>query len=98
MLTFSCPDCRKTVNAPETEVGNLIDCPHCNQRIRVPQGGSSNTLVYLVVAGGVLLVGCPMLIVVCLAAISVLGQKASGTFTTVSYTINSPPNKAPARP
>jgi hypothetical protein len=100
MLSFVCPSCQRTVNTPESESGNQISCPHCNESIRVPKGGSSTWIVLLCVGAGVLVVGCPMLIIVCLAAISVLGQNASSTFTTVSATIGAPPPpmKAPQQP
>jgi uncharacterized paraquat-inducible protein A len=95
MPTFSCPHCNNTVNTPDTEAGNLIACPNCKQELRVPRSSGSNVLVILLSVGGaVLLMGC-LVIVICLAAISVLGQKASATFQSVGQSIGAPPYKAP---
>ena len=46
-------------------------------------GKSQTGLIVGMVLLGVTVICCPFLIIVCLAAISVLGQKASGTFTAV---------------
>jgi hypothetical protein len=85
MITYGCPQCRGTIHSPETEIGKTLECPHCKTAVVVPAGAKSNTGVIIGVLSAlmVVLIGCPLLIVVCLAAISVLGQKASGTFTSV---------------
>jgi hypothetical protein len=93
MISLSCPTCSKTVHVPPTEVGQSIECPHCQGAIRVPRssGGSSGPNVGLILGltfGGIaLVVGFFMIIIVCLAAISVLGKRASGTFTAVGSTV-----------
>jgi hypothetical protein len=74
-----------------TQLGQGIECPNCQRFIPAPPrvGKSSNTglIIGLAVGGGLLLVALPMLIIiVCLAAISVLGQKASSTFTSIGGT------------
>jgi hypothetical protein len=98
MLSFVCPNCQRTVNTPESQSGKQLTCPHCNESIYVPEGNSSNWIILLCVGAGVLVVGCPMLIVVCLAAISVLGTNASQTFTSVGATLNAPPLEQPFKP
>jgi hypothetical protein len=91
MISLVCSSCSKTSHVPVAKPGDAIECPHCHGIIRVPFPTGTNTNTGLVVGlalGGVLLVvGLPMIIIICLAAIAVLGQKASGTFTSVGTPI-----------
>lgn len=36
MLRFACPGCKKVLQAPESNAGRLLACPHCQTRLRVP--------------------------------------------------------------
>lgn len=89
MITYGCPKCNTAINSPESEVGKQLQCPQCNAAVVVPAGnrprvglivGTLSTLM-------IFLIGCPMLIIISLAAVSVMGTKASGTFTSVGQTI-----------
>jgi hypothetical protein len=91
MITFACPHCRATINSPESQIGNNLECPACKASVPVPAGEKSRTglIIALCTSAVILVLGCPMLIIVCLAAISVLGKSASGTFQSVGQTIGS---------
>jgi hypothetical protein len=95
MPSFSCPHCNNTVNTPNADAGNLIDCPYCKQQVRVPHRGDLSDLDRSVlVVGALALVGC----LACFAAISVLGRNGSATFQVVGQSIGAPPpQKAPLR-
>jgi hypothetical protein len=91
MITFPCPFCKQTVSFETAEAGDVRECPHCQEGIRVPRSGGAGSrgqtgLIVGLVLLAVTLLSCPVILVVCLAAISVLGQKASGTFATVAAT------------
>lgn len=94
MMTYACPSCGKTIQTPESQAGTTLNCPECQQPIKVPK--KDNTMFWVIGILGGLLVGCVglgMVIVVCLAAISVLGSNASGKFKSVSDTIGTVPSK-----
>jgi hypothetical protein len=90
MIDCICPLCEKRLSVSSESVGQIIVCPKCDREIRVPRvqggGGSTKVLIILGSIGLVIFGGC-MLIVVCLAAISVLGENASARFNTVSGSI-----------
>lgn len=88
MITFPCPFCQQTVSFENSQAGDVRECPHCQEGIRVPRSGGAGSkgqtgLIVGLVLLGITVLSCPFIIIVCLAAISVLGQKASGTFATV---------------
>jgi hypothetical protein len=88
MITFPCPFCKQTVSFESAEAGDVRECPHCQEGVRVPRSGGAGGrgqagLIVGIVLLAVTVLSCPFIIIVCLAAISVLGQKASGTFATV---------------
>jgi hypothetical protein len=94
MISLVCSSCSKTSHVPVAKPGDAIECPHCHGIIRVPfptRTSTNHGLVVGLAVGGVLLVVLLSLIaLVCLAAISVLGQKASGPFTSVATPIGPP--------
>jgi len=64
-------------------------CPRCQAQVQVPlvkQAGSGK-IVALVLGLVTVLVGCPMIIVVCLAAIQILGANSNKAFGTVGQSI-----------
>jgi len=83
MLTYTCPKCGKTLQSPESEAGETVDCPQCQNvmRIPVPAKGRGLPAWFLIIL--LLMIGCPMCIVVCLVAITALGTSANKTFGTV---------------
>jgi hypothetical protein len=89
MITYGCPQCNGTIHSQEAEIGTSIACPHCTAPIVVPKskGSGTGTIVALISGAMIVLIGCPMMILVSLAAISMLGTKSSGTFTSVGQTI-----------
>lgn len=36
-ITFNCPGCKQSLEAPEDMAGDIIECPTCGQQITVPQ-------------------------------------------------------------
>jgi hypothetical protein len=42
MITFICPKCLTTLNAPEDEAGARIECHHCGRPVRVPGRSASD--------------------------------------------------------
>ena len=87
MLTYACPSCGKTLQSPENQA--TLICPHCRQAIRAPVPEKKNiTLAWVFGMLGALLA---IFIVVCLAAISVMGSNASGKFKAVAETVGSGP-------
>jgi hypothetical protein len=94
MMSFPCPHCGKTLQAGEQRGGEVLVCRHCQNVFVVPAPASNTgmTLTIVLVAVGIplALLSCLMVVVVCLAAISVLGQNASTTFQTVGTTIPAP--------
>lgn len=102
MLTYACPKCGETLQSPEDQAGTSLTCPHCKEAITVPKTAKKdNTMLWVVGILGGLFVGCVglgMVIIVCLAAISVLGSNASGKFKAVSDTIGTAPPRPPAKP
>jgi len=38
-ITFSCPDCRRTLGAKKKAAGRGLNCPNCGKRVQVPGGG-----------------------------------------------------------
>jgi hypothetical protein len=89
MITYGCPHCGGTMHSQEAEIGTPTTCPHCQASTLVPKSKGSGTGMIVALISGlmIVLIGCPMLIVISLAAISVMGTKASGTFTSVGTTI-----------
>jgi uncharacterized paraquat-inducible protein A len=87
MITFACPQCDKTINSPESEIGKNLQCPHCKAAVVVPAGKSKTGLIVGLTALVVFVLGCPLFILIGLVAVSMLGTKASGTFTSVGQTI-----------
>ena len=92
MMTYACPKCGQTINSPESEAGNLLDCPGCHAEVRVPAVRSSGSAVaWIVGITAVVLGGCvalSLIIVVCLTAIQFLGTQASTTFSTVGQSLS----------
>jgi hypothetical protein len=36
MISFSCPNCKATLKAPEEKTGSPSKCPYCHQQLRIP--------------------------------------------------------------
>lgn len=89
MITYGCPKCKGTIHSPEAEIGTAKPCPHCKASVTVPagKGPGTGTIIGILSTLMIVLIGCPLFIVLFLAAISVMGQKSSGTFTSVGQTI-----------
>lgn len=87
MLTYACPACRRTMHAVENEIGRMIACPQCGAQTQVPfplgPEGPSNAWVWVLVAGVIAAIGLPMLLVVFIAAVSLIGTNSSTTFSKV---------------
>jgi len=84
VITYKCPKCGKTLQSPESEAGQTLDCPECGNVNRIPTPARSGSflpvwflVIILVLCGGF---GC---IVVSLVAITALGTSANATFGTV---------------
>ena len=88
-ITFGCPKCQGTIHAPDSEIGKPQSCPHCQASVKVPagKGSGTGTIITLLTTAMIVLIGCPLFIVIGLAAVSVMGTKSSGTFTSVGQTI-----------
>lgn len=89
MITYGCPKCNYAIHSPESEVGKTLECPSCKAKVTVPAGQGPRTGLIIGVLSTLMIViiGCPLLIITGLAAISVMGTKSSGTFTSVGQTI-----------
>ena len=98
MMIYACPSCRKTLQSPEEQAGTTIACLHCKAEVRVPVPGKggSGALPWVIGLGVLGIIGCGLVVIVCLAAISVLGSNASGKFNTVADSIGGP-GPAPKR-
>lgn len=89
MIDYACPKCDTAIHSPESEAGKQLQCPQCKGAVTVPAapGPKKGVIAGVVALLSIILVGCPLLILIGLAAVSVMGQKASGTFTSVGQTI-----------
>jgi len=38
MINFTCPKCSEPLEAPESMLGSILDCPQCKTRLLVPGG------------------------------------------------------------
>ena len=84
MITYKCAKCGKTLQSPESEAGETLDCPDCGNVNRVPmpvKSGSSIPAWFLIIL--LVMFGCGGCIVVSLVAITALGTSANATFGTV---------------
>jgi hypothetical protein len=89
MIDYPCGKCNTVIHSPESEAGKQLQCPQCKGTVIVPAapGPKKGVIVGVVALLSMILFGCPLLIIIGLAAISVMGQRASGTFTSVGHTI-----------
>jgi phage FluMu protein Com len=90
MLTYRCPKCGKTLQSPESEAGETVDCPDCQNVIRIPTPAKSSLPVWFLIIIIALIGGCGC-IVVCLVAITALGTSANKTFGTVGGQVGGQP-------
>lgn len=91
MIDYACPKCREPLHASEDRLGTTQPCPNCQFPVQVPlvrAKGSSLPIVAAIV-GGLAVLACPIMIIVCLAAIQILGKNANSAFGTVGASIGS---------
>ena len=41
MISFSCPCCGRTLSVKDEFAGKNGDCPHCKQRMKVPNAAAA---------------------------------------------------------
>jgi hypothetical protein len=90
MIDYSCPKCNAAIHSPESETGKQLQCPQCKGAVVVPAapGPKKGLIIGLVSVLVVVLVGCPLLIIACFVAISMMGQSASRTFSNTALTMS----------
>lgn len=90
MIDYSCPKCSTAIHSPESEAGKQLQCPQCKGAVVVPapSGPKKGVVIGVVSALVVVLVGCPLLIIACLVAITMMGQSASKTFSNTALTMS----------
>src|SRR5438105_940089 len=91
MIDYACPKCREPLRASEDRLGATHPCPNCQFQVQVPlvRPKSSSAPIIVAIVGGLAVLACPMFIIVCLAAIQILGKNANSSFGTVGASIGS---------
>jgi hypothetical protein len=92
MIEYACPKCREPLQASEDRLGTTNPCPNCKFPVQVPlvrPKSSFTAPIIVAIIGGLAVLACPMFIVVCLAAIQILGKNANSSFGTVGASIGS---------
>jgi uncharacterized paraquat-inducible protein A len=89
MIDYSCPKCSTAMHSPESETGKQLQCPQCKGTVVVPvsAGPKKGVIIGVVSVLVLVLVGCPLLIVASLLAISTIGNNASRTFSNTALTM-----------